>query len=115
MTSEDPFVVRPIADLDGATIAATVSEMYDEVRTEDWLRWKHQEGPWGRSTGHAVCDDEGVLGLAFSLPWRWRVGGSAITGARLIDGGSIARPHGKGVFRTQVQAMLDDFDPEGDR
>jgi len=111
MGDDRSFDVRPISTLTDVEIAATVSEMYGEPRSESWLRWKHQEGPWGRSTGFAVCDTDGILGLAFSLPWQWRVGDHVIAGARLIDGGSIARARGKGVFRTQVQAMLDDFHP----
>lgn len=68
-------------------------------------------GPLGPSQPVVARDDEGVLGVGFGLPWRFRADGVAIDGWRLVDGATTPRALRRGVFRRIVRRLLDSWSP----
>jgi len=111
MTQSAPFEVRSGDDIPPAQLVGLLSESYGEPFTEEWLQWKHREGPWGPSRIWIAADDEGMLGVVFGLPWRYWANRAPLNGARLVDGGSTPRSRGRGVFRGVVAKEIAHWEP----
>lgn len=112
MSAPAPFTVVPGDEFTPGQIVEVLSVAYGKPFTEEWLAWKHHEGPWGPSRCWVAVDDDGILGLMFGLPWRYRTADRVVSGARLVDGGSTPRARGRGVFRGVVARELDQWSPE---
>lgn len=105
------FTVRIAHETDVSAIAAVLTAGYGREFTEDWVRWKHLESPWGRSQCHLAADDEGVLGIVFRMAWPSAVMGQDVDLFRMVDGASTPRAVRRGVFRSVVRSTLDDGGP----
>jgi len=112
MRSHTPFCVTSGDEFSTAQLVDVLAQAYGQPFTEDWLRWKHREGPWGPSRCWVAVDDAGILGLVFGLPWTYRVGSESVRGSRLVDGGSTPRARGRGVFQAVVAEELRQWDAD---
>lgn len=101
------FEVRLAAAEEVDLVAATLTAGYGREFSADWVRWKHHESPFGPSQCHLAEDGEGVLGVAFRMPWPSKFGTTAVNLVRLVDGTSTPRAVRRGVFRAVVRSMMD--------
>jgi hypothetical protein len=111
---QQPYHVERATEVDDDALLAVLADTYGHPYSQEWLDWKHRRGPWGPSRVWVAVDDDGLVGVAFTLPWAYRVGASTVAGTRLVDGGTAPRALRRGVFRAVVRAMLDDLDARPD-
>jgi GNAT superfamily N-acetyltransferase len=57
----------------------------DDVTPSEFFRWKHLQGPFGRSVLVVAEADDAVVGFIAYLPWRFRVGERIVTAMRGVD------------------------------
>lgn len=107
----DDFEVHEASDIPEAELLEVLSAGYGRPFTGNWFSWKHRDGPSGPSRPVIARDDDGLLGVVFGLPWRFRVHGATIDGLRLVDGATTPRAVRRGVFRRVVKELLDPWNP----
>ena len=107
----DDFEIHDASDMAEADLLEVLSIGYGRPFTDDWFAWKHREGPLGPSRPVIARDHDGLLGVVFGLPWRFRVHGATIDGMRLVDGATTPRAVRRGVFRRVVRHLLDPWNP----
>ena len=57
----------------------------DDVTPSEFFRWKHLQGPFGRSVLVVAEADDAVVGFIAYLPWRFRAGERIVTAMRGVD------------------------------
>jgi hypothetical protein len=102
-----PFAVREGSWADAPAVLQVLADGYGRPFGEEWLRWKHLDSPFGPSRWWLAEDDEGVLGVAFAMPWPMTADGVAVAGHRTVDGATSQRAHRRGVFMAVVRTMVD--------
>lgn len=66
--------------------AATLTVGYGREFSADWVRWSTTSPRPGRRSVTWPRTGEGVLGVAFRMPWPSRFGTTAVNLVRLVDG-----------------------------
>ena len=101
MTGDAPrFDVEPLESVPEPERIDLLARCFQKDIDHDWYQWKHNDGPWGPSHGRVARDDHGLAAVLFCLPWRLRVGEEILTASRMVDGGTLPRALGRGLFRT---------------
>lgn len=82
--------------------------------TADFLRWKHERNPFGRSAA-LVADVGGrTVGYRTFMRWRFTAGPRVVTAVRAVDTATHPEFQGQGIFRELTLAGLDRLPPEAD-
>ena len=72
----------------------------DDAHYEDFLRWKHEQNPFGPSPAWVAVDDDRVVGFRTLLRWRFVTDeGKVLTAVRAVDTATDPDYRGRGIFR----------------
>lgn len=104
---EQDFTVRAATRSDDDSVLGVLAGGYGRPHTPEWLKWKHEDNPWGPSRCWIAEDEVGALGVVFGLPWRLHLSGMNVPAFRLVDGATTPRAQRRGVFRRVVAAELE--------
>ena len=77
-------------------------------KTPQAFDWKHQDGPWGASTGWLAVRGEDVVGVRLLLPWQVRYAGSTVSIRRAVDGAVDPSARRQGIFEALVTRVVKD-------
>lgn len=110
--STPDFEVTIAGQSDRAEVLALLTDGYGRPFLADWFEWKHVQGPWGPSVCFVARDRDGLLGVAFRMPWPLLAGDTPVKASRLVDGTTSPRALRRGVFREVVRNMLTRWDEE---
>ncbi|MGN6242366.1 MAG: GNAT family N-acetyltransferase [Motilibacteraceae bacterium] len=83
-------------------------------REAEFLRWKHQENPFGRSPALVAVDGGRVVGVRFLLRWRLQLGGRELRAVRMVDTATHPDHQGRGIFKRLTLAALERWADEID-
>ena len=112
MASEDVFEIEALASNRIQEILPVLAGAFGTHFDQEWLRWKHQAGPWGESPVWVAQDDLGIIGVRIFLPWRFTFDGKVLTAFRPCDTVTVERARGRGVFRSLTLTAMEEI---GDR
>jgi len=90
--------IVPLEALDRADVLEVIGEAFGRPRSPDWYRWKHEEGPWGRSIGLGALEGGRLLGLRLLLPWGLRIDGVPVRCYRAVEAATRPEAQGRGLF-----------------
>lgn len=102
------FEIVNIAELSTSQVLDVINTAFGRSESTDWYEWKHREGPWGPSIGVVAVDRSGPIGVRLLLPWRLRLGGTALSGHRATEAATIPRAQGQGVFTALNRWMMEE-------
>lgn len=83
-------------------------------REAGFLRWKHQDNPFGRSPALVAVDGGRVVGVRFLLRWRLRLGNEDFRAVRMVDTATDPEYQGRGIFKRLTLAALERWTDEID-
>lgn len=112
MDGSDSFDIEAMSSHRLHEILPVLSAAFGPGFDRDWLRWKHQAGPWGESPVWVAQDDSGIIGVRIFLPWRFTLDGRVLRAFRPCDTVTVERARGKGVFRSLTLTAMGEI---GDR
>lgn len=96
-------------------LVALLQLSFGPEKTEDHVRWKHLEGPWGPSRGRLAVDQRGeVVGVRLLTPWRVRWKSDSAVVLRAFDGAVSPAARRQGIFAGLVAAVLQDESSSAD-
>jgi hypothetical protein len=96
----------PLEELDADEVRAVVGAAFGAPRSADWWRWKHEDGPWGPSTGVGAVEGSQLLGVRVLLPWRFCVDGRPRPAYRAVDAATTPAAQGRGLFSTLNEELM---------
>lgn len=68
-------------------------------RHEQLFRWKHEQGPWGRSPAWVAVVDGQVVGFRAFMRWQFQAADGTISAVRAVDTATHPEYRGRGIFR----------------
>ncbi len=81
----------------------------------DFLRWKHQENPFGRSPAWVALDGDQIVGFRTFLRWDFLDGeGRRLRAVRAVDTATHPEHQGRGIFRRLTLDAVADLTRAGD-
>jgi predicted N-acetyltransferase YhbS len=86
---------------------------HGDAHYTDYLRWKHEANPFGRSPAWVADHDGKVVAFRTFLRWDLEVDGSVQRAVRAVDTATAASHRGKGLFRRLTLHALDELRAEG--
>lgn len=91
----------PVGDVPREALAQALTDAFGRPFETEWLRWKHEDGPWGRAEGVVAVDSIGdILGCRVLLPWMVRcANGEVVLARRAVEAATTQRARGHGLFR----------------
>lgn len=110
----DDLRVRPMTPEDWpAALDVLRASMGNAAAGADFLRWKHEENPFGVSPGLVAEHDQKVVALRLFMRWRFRTGPEELSAVRAVDTATHPRFQGRGLFRTLTLALVEQMRKEG--
>lgn len=83
-------------------------------RTEQFFRWKHLHGPFGRSFLFVAKDGERIVGLRSFMRWEFFSGDKVLSAVRAVDTATHPEYQRRGIFaqlnRTALEVLRDEVD-----
>lgn len=111
------LTMRPYVDEDEARLldclVASLGGGPAGARPPEYFRWKHLDGPFGRSF-ILLAEAEGrIAGVRAFMRWRFRSGERDVSAVRAVDTATHPDFQGQGIFTKLTLAALDELRSEG--
>jgi hypothetical protein len=100
------FVVEDGGAIATDELLGVLADGYGHPFTTEWFDWKHCRGAWGPSRRIVARDADGLLGVVFAMPWRYRTSVGELEEIRLVDATTTRRAIRRGVFRRMVREFV---------
>ena len=116
MTASDRFGIRALEPGDrGACLelASLALGSGSVPRSEAFWRWKHEEGPFGPSTGWVAEASGRIVGLRIFLRWRFGTTSGPVAAVRAVDTMTHPEWRRRGVFSTLTRTALSELASDG--
>ncbi|MGN6330772.1 MAG: GNAT family N-acetyltransferase [Motilibacteraceae bacterium] len=118
MTATSQLEIREMLPGDEAQVLALLTASLaggpTGRREAEFLRWKHQENPFGRSPALVAVEGGTVVGVRFLLRWRLRLGNEDFRAVRMVDTATHPDHQGRGIFKRLTLAALERWADEID-
>lgn len=82
-------------------------------RTQEYWRWKHEDGPFGSSPGIVALEGPRMVGLRLFLRWQWRLGNQSIPAVRPVDTATHPDWRGKKLFTYLTSELVERVECSG--
>jgi|GEM_PF-6724354 hypothetical protein len=96
-------------------VVALIRRNLNPEYSENILRWKHLESPFGLSVGLVAVDEGKIQGVVFAALYKFQnSSGEKISAIRFFDACTEPDQRGKGVFKTLMKMGFEAYENEID-
>ncbi len=111
------FALRAATEGDRAAVLRLLAASLgweDDERFASFYAWKHEQSPFGRSTGLVAVDGDRVVGFRTFLRWEFvDASGTRRRAVRAVDTATHPDHQGRGIFRALTLRAVEELTAEG--